>query len=161
VGGNPSYLELLGRVRETALEAYAHQDLPFEKLVAEFQTTRDLNQTPLFNVVFTLQNTPVQDLKLPGLVWHFVGDGGTTSKFELGMNFIDLGGELRGVIEYSTDLFEQETIDEMIQRYLNLLQSVVANPLIHLDELEILLPEEDYVLKQEILINDLMQSFAF
>src|SRR6185295_1581693 len=81
VRGNPSFHELLRRVREAALGAYAHQDLPFEKLVEELQPDRDMSRSPLFQVMFVLQNIPNESLTLPGLQLSGLGSEDTTSKF--------------------------------------------------------------------------------
>ena len=92
VRGNPSFRELLRRVRETALGAYAHQDLPFEKLVEELQPERDMSRSPLFQVMFVLQNAPGEALELEGLSLSGVESAGETAKFELMLALAEGGG---------------------------------------------------------------------
>jgi amino acid adenylation domain-containing protein/non-ribosomal peptide synthase protein (TIGR01720 family) len=105
--------ELLGRVRETALAAYAHQDLPFEKLVVELQPERDLSRTPLFQVVFTLQNAPAGDLAVPGVAFRPLAAESTTAKFDLTLSLAEGGFGLAGAVEYNRDLFDAATARRM------------------------------------------------
>lgn len=141
LSGNPTFRELLNRVREVALLAYAHQDVPFEKLVEELQPERDLSRNPLFSVVFALQNAPMDKLELPGLTLSCLDFDTTTTRFDLELylwecaeNFRNLWGEcepsegLRGVIVYSTDLFDHATITRMVEHFQTLLQGIIANP---------------------------------
>src|SRR5581483_9756274 len=104
----------LKRVREVCLQAYAHQDMPFEKLVAELQPERDLSRQPLFQVMLTLNNTPTTDLSLPGIVLTPVGGQHCTSKFDLAINAIEIEHGVSGWLEYSTDLFDASTIQRLI-----------------------------------------------
>src|SRR5205823_12395737 len=97
--GNPTFRELLQRTREVALGAYAHQDLPFEQLVAELQPERDLSRSPLFNVVFTMQNAPVAPLQLPGLQLASLPVETGTAKYDLVFNCWEEGERLRGSLE--------------------------------------------------------------
>jgi hypothetical protein len=90
LSGNPTFSELLGRVREVTLSAYAHQDLPFEKLVEELQPERDMSRSPLFQVMFVLQNASAETLQLPGLEASEVGGGDETAKFDLTLDLICL-----------------------------------------------------------------------
>jgi hypothetical protein len=114
LSGNPSFRELLGRVREAALEAYAHQDLPFEKLVEELQPERDLSRTPLFQVLLVVQQAGQQEWKLPGLNLSVEPvQGGGTAKFDLTLFLTDTGERLEAAIEYSTELFEEWFVQRM------------------------------------------------
>src|SRR6185503_10043166 len=127
VRGNPSFGELLRRVRETALSAYAHQDLPFEKLVEELQPERDMSRTPLFQVMFVLQNAPGEVLELEGLSLSGVESAGDTAKFELTLGMQELGDMVVGSISYNRDLYEAETIGRMVASYERVLQAVVTD----------------------------------
>ena len=156
LAGDPTFRELLERVRDVTLAAYAHQDLPFEKLVEELQPVRSLNQNPLFQVVFALQNTPMEQLALPGLVISPVEFETKTTRFELELyvwkctdNFRNLWGKgwqetdgLRGVVVYNTDLFDSTTIASLRHHFQTLLAGIVANPDTPLSALPLLTPEE-------------------
>ncbi|MGG6268954.1 non-ribosomal peptide synthetase [Leptolyngbya sp. AN03gr2] len=160
LSGDPTFQALLERVREVTLSAYAHQDLPFEKLVEELQPVRSLGRNPLFQVVFALQNTPMEQLVLPGLVLSPVTLETKTARFDLELyvwkcanNFRNLWGRgwkhsngLRGVIVYNTDLFDSETISLMRQHFQTLLEGIVANPETRLSELSLLTPQEQQTL---------------
>ncbi|NLS92893.1 MAG: amino acid adenylation domain-containing protein [Planctomycetaceae bacterium] len=128
LSANPSFRELLRRVREVTLEAYAHQDLPFERLVEELHPDRNLSQSPLFQVMFVHQNTPQEPLELPGLAVAPLEVDYDASKFDLTMFTYEQAGGLKVSIEYSTDLFEHETIERMFGHFQTLLEGIVANP---------------------------------
>src|SRR5205814_2303115 len=102
LSGNPSFREVLGRVREVCLGAYAHQDLPFEKLVEELQPQRDLSYTPLFQVMFALQNAPREALQLSGLTLSSLEVENQTAKFDLTLFIWEEGEGLSGALEYNT-----------------------------------------------------------
>src|SRR6185312_15094839 len=119
--------ELLRRVKEVCLGAYAHQDVPFEKLVEELQPERDPSRSPLFQVKLVLQNAPQESLRLGGLQLGRVGVERVTAKFDLMLTMVE-GNELSGVLEFNTDLFEEGTIERFGGRYAELLQSIVAEP---------------------------------
>ncbi len=123
--GQPSFRELLGRVRETALAAYMHQDLPFERLVEELAPERSLAQTPLFQVMLVLQNLPVESLPVHDLRLRPVGEAGTTAKFDLSFSFAEHDGELAGAVEYATDLFDGTTVDRMVACFERLLTGLI------------------------------------
>ena len=109
LSGNPTFRELLTRVRDVAFGAYAHQDLPFEQLVQEAQE-RDLSRHPLFQIAIALQNTPIDALELPGLqLDRFEFDSGT-ARLDLELQLWQNPASLQGQMTYSTDLFEQTTI---------------------------------------------------
>ena len=117
LSGDPSFETLLSQVRETTLDAYAHQDLPFEKLVAELQPHRDLSRQPLFQVMFTLQNQPASELKLPGLSLSPIEGEYASSKFDLSLDVFETEDTLWARVDYATDLFEAGTIERLIDAY--------------------------------------------
>ncbi|HEX8149385.1 MAG TPA: amino acid adenylation domain-containing protein [Pyrinomonadaceae bacterium] len=128
LSGEPSFRELLGRVREVALGAYAHQDLPFEKLVEELQPERSLSYGPLFQVVFVLQNTPQEELELPGLRLTQVPVQGETAKFDITLSMTETKRGLRGELEFNTDLFTRESARQLLDHFVVLLRRVVEEP---------------------------------
>ena len=132
LSGDPTFRELLGRVRDTALGAYAHQDLPFEKLVEELQPQRALSHHPLFQVFFTLQNFPLLEVKLAGLTLTPLVLNSGMERFELALAMGEsterLGSVESSSIAYNTDLFDAPTIRRMIGHLRSLLARIVANP---------------------------------
>ena len=126
--GDPSFSELLSRVRDTCLGAYAHQDLPFEKLVEELQPARDLSRNPLFEAMFAFQNVSVSSLNLPGLVSEPIDVSTETSKFDFTLSLTDTSKEFAGFFEYNTDLFNRSTIERMIGHFKMLLEDMLADP---------------------------------
>ena len=124
VSGNLTFEKLLQRVRNVCLGAYAHQDLPFEKLVEELQQERDLSRNPLFQVMFNFQNMPASGLNLIGLRSESVGVDGGTSKFDLMLSLAERDRKLVGFVEYSTDLFDRSTIERMIGHFQTLLEGI-------------------------------------
>jgi len=142
LSGNPSFRELMQRVRETTLGAYVHQDMPFEKLVEELQPERSLSQAPLFQVAFGLQNTPSQTLTLPGLELSQMGFEFDTGRFDLTLWISEYEDELSGVWYYNTDLFEAATIERMQGHFETVLQNVLGQPDTPLSEIEMLTEDE-------------------
>jgi amino acid adenylation domain-containing protein/non-ribosomal peptide synthase protein (TIGR01720 family) len=138
----PSFRELLRRVRETALAAYLHQDVPFEKLVEELAPERSLAHAPLFQAMLVLQNAPVASLEIANLRLRPVGDMGTTAKFDLTLSLAEGDGELRGRMGYATDLFDAVTIDRLVIHYERLLAAILASPETSVAELPLLSPAE-------------------
>ncbi|MGZ3460494.1 MAG: condensation domain-containing protein, partial [Archangium sp.] len=122
------FRELLRQVKEVALGAYAHQEVPFEKLVEEFKPERDTSRTPLFQVVFVLQNAPLSELTLPGLKLQPLDVDGRTAKYDLTVSLRETDAGVEGVIEYNTDLFDKETVERMAGHYARLLEGAVAQP---------------------------------
>ncbi|MEH1855162.1 MAG: amino acid adenylation domain-containing protein [Nostoc sp.] len=149
LAGNPSFEELLTRVREVALGAYVHQDLPFELLVEELQPQRDLSHAPLFQVMFVLQNAPMSDLKLPGMTLSTLVIESGSAKFDLTLEMAETAQGLFATLEYSTDLFEESTISRMAGHLQSLLQGIVANPQGRLSELPLLTELEKHQLLVE------------
>ena len=126
--GDPDFREVLRRVRKVALDAYAHQDLPFEKIVEEMHPQRNFSHWPLFQVLFVLQNTPTKAPRLAGLTVTPVEVESKTATFDLSLLMVEEASSLKGTIEYSTDLFDEETIRRMIGHFQTLLESIVADP---------------------------------
>ena len=124
-----TFIDLLQEVKGTTLEAYSHQEVPFEKVVDAVVKERDMSRNPLFQVLFSLQNTPeVPDLKLGDLSLSSESQDRTTSKFDIAFMLNETSIGIHGTIEYSTVLFKEETIARMVSHYINLLDSVVASP---------------------------------
>ncbi|WP_138500711.1 non-ribosomal peptide synthetase, partial [Nostoc sp. PA-18-2419] len=142
--GNPTFEVLLNRVREVALGAYVHQDLPFELLVEELQPQRDLSHAPLFQVMFVLQNAPMSDLKLPGITLTSLEIESSSAKFDLTLEMAETAQGLFATLEYNTDLFEERTISRMAGHLQSLLEGIVANPRQRLSELPLLTQPEQH-----------------
>jgi amino acid adenylation domain-containing protein len=125
--GNPTFVELLARVREMTLGAYEHQDLPFEKLVEELQPERSLSYTPLFQVMFVLQNAPPSQLELPDLTIAPFKLDLVAARFDLTLQMTETAGGLTGELIYNRDLFDAATIDRMAGHFQILLAGIIAN----------------------------------
>jgi hypothetical protein len=124
--GEPSFQEVLGRVRETTLGAYAHQDVPFEKLVEELEPARDLSRSPLFQVMFVLQNEAnVQESISSELT--AIGLPNTAAQFDLTLAMRESANHLGGILQYNRDLFEQQTVERMVEHFRMLLESIAAD----------------------------------
>jgi non-ribosomal peptide synthetase component F len=136
--GDPTFTELLRRVRETTIGAYAHQDVPFAKLVDEFHIRRELTRNPLFQVVFVLQNAPVRNLELSGLTLTPVDLEVTSAPFDLSFVLSETADALSGAVTYSTELFDKQTVQQLVEHYQNVLEGVVAAPDQRLSSLAIL-----------------------
>jgi amino acid adenylation domain-containing protein len=147
--GEPSFREVMRRVRETALGAYAHQDVPFEKVVEELQPERSLSYSPIFQVMFVYQNTPESEARLEGIELRQEQGRGKTTKFDLTMNLEEKGGKVVGTIEYSTDLFEGHTVCRMIMHFERLVKALVEDPGQRVSEAELLSDRE----RQQIVIE--------
>jgi amino acid adenylation domain-containing protein len=157
LSGNPTFRELLKRVREVSLEAYAHQELPFEKLVEELQPQRSLSHMPLVQVLFALQNVPKTNLVMPSLdVSEFSFDR-HTSKLDLSLYTRETDEGLSNWFEYSTDLFEAATIERMAGHFEILLNAIVTDPDQRLAELPLLTAPEQARLLTEL--NNTSQAF--
>jgi amino acid adenylation domain-containing protein len=128
LSGDPTFVELLSQVRETALGAYAHQDLPFEKLVEELHPERDPGRNPLFQVMFQMQNSARAELHLKDLTVKALDVSTGTAKFDLMLAIREDNGELLCVMEYSSELFTGDTVARMLHQYQILLQAIVNDP---------------------------------
>ncbi|WP_375773015.1 amino acid adenylation domain-containing protein [Archangium gephyra] len=149
VRGEESFRELLRQVREVALGAYAHEEVPFDKLVEALNPPRDTSRAPLFQVSFALQNAPSPDLKLPGIESRPLELTGQVSKYDLTLSLRETGTGLEGIVEYSTDLFDASTIARMAGHLRTLLEGVVADPGRCIGELPLLSEEERRLLLVE------------
>ena len=138
LSGNPTFIELLGRVRETALGAYAHQDVPFEKIVESLKLTRDLSRNPLVQALFVLQNVPPPFLQLPGLDVEALEFDHEVSRFDLGLFMEETEEGVTGVWKFSRDLFEPDTIAKMAQQFVTLLSQVATSSERQIEKLDLL-----------------------
>ena len=145
LSGDPGFRELLGLVRRTAIEAYSHQYLPFERLVEVLRPSREADRTPLFQVMFVLDNAPLPPLRSPDLVLEPLEITSGTSKFDLMLTAAELPEGLSLTMEYSTELFEAATIDRMLGHFGALLGAAVADPEQCLEEVPLVsdIEEED------------------
>jgi amino acid adenylation domain-containing protein len=181
LSGNPNFREVLNRVKDVALGAYAHQDLPFEKLVEELHPERNLNQNPLFQVVFALQNAPMTALELPNLTLSPLPFETETTRFDLELHlwepnnqnglWADSAEGISGFVIYSTDLFDEATIARMLEHFEILLEGIVSNPEQQISNLPLLSESElDNVLvkwndtqldyPQDKLVHQLFENIA-
>ncbi len=142
LSGNPTFNALLARVRETALGAYAHQDMPFEKVVGTVAADRNMSHTPLFQVMFVLQNTPYEPLELPGLTMTEVPIDTGIALFDLTLVMEESAEGVTGGIEYNTDLFDESTIERMSRHFTILLESLLNDPTQKIGSVPVLLQEE-------------------
>jgi amino acid adenylation domain-containing protein len=146
LSGDPTFRELLGRVREVTLGAFAHQDVPFEMLVEELQPERDTSRTPLFQVMFSLQNTPLPPLRMGDLEISLLDDETEVSPFDLSFDVTERADGLLCTLEYNTDLFGGATIRRMLKHFAVLLDAAVTDPSASLHALPLLTDEERHQL---------------
>ncbi|HZG51628.1 MAG TPA: condensation domain-containing protein, partial [Pyrinomonadaceae bacterium] len=136
LSGNPTFRETLARVRETALSAYAHQEVPFDKVVETLNPERDLSRNPLFQVMFGMNNAPRPALDLGGLKLSNVALDNETAVFDLSLYVTDMRDGLVGLLRYNADLFESGTANRLLRRYEILLGLAAERPDATLDALE-------------------------
>ncbi|AFZ12486.1 amino acid adenylation domain protein [Crinalium epipsammum PCC 9333] len=168
LSGNPSFKKLLSRVREVALGAYVHQDLPFEQLVEALQPARNLSYTPLFQVMFGVQKAPMPALEFADLTLTPLEVETKTSKFDLTLLVEETDQGLVGYWEYNTDLFDSSTIARMAGHFQTLLSAIVSNLDQRLSDLPLLTAAEQQMLKewndtqaeipQNVSINELFET---
>ncbi|HEX8245657.1 MAG TPA: condensation domain-containing protein, partial [Longimicrobium sp.] len=142
LSGDPAFREVLGRVREVTLSAYEHQEVPFERLVAELQPERTLSHSPLFQVLFTLQTAGGAGAALPGVSVSPVEAERVSAKFDLSLVLTPTPRGLRGGLTYSTDLFDRGTVDRMLGHLARVLEQVAADADVRLSRLALAGPEE-------------------
>ncbi|MDJ0842598.1 MAG: amino acid adenylation domain-containing protein, partial [Acidobacteriota bacterium] len=146
-GGDPAFTELLARVRNTSLDAFANQELPFERVVDAVQPERDLSHTPLFQLMFSLQNMPGSDIELPGLTLRQEGSAGDLANFDITLTFVEGGDVLTGSVEYNTDLFDLGTIRRMMKHLQHLYKGIVQVSEARLSQLPLMSEAERSQLK--------------
>jgi hypothetical protein len=150
LSGNPTFVELLAREREVVLGAYDNQDTPFERVVEELQPERDLSRSPLFGVMFVLQNAPREQLRANALEFELMPGDQKTAKFDLLLSLSRTNLGLNGILEYRTDLFDRETVERLVAYLQQLLAAIVANPMSRLSELPALNGNESRPLQRDI-----------
>jgi amino acid adenylation domain-containing protein len=143
---NPTFKELLAQVREMALDAYEHQDLSFEKLVEKLQPERSLTHSPLFQVMFVLQNAPRTSLTFEELSASPVRIEAETAKFDLTLSMSETGEGMSGLVEYNSDLFDGATIDRLLDHFQILLEGIIGNPDQQISELPLMTQAEQHQL---------------
>ncbi|MEW5929242.1 MAG: amino acid adenylation domain-containing protein [Gemmatimonadota bacterium] len=148
LSGRPGFRELVRRVREASFGAFAHQDLPFEKIVEELKPERDPSRPPIFQVIFALQNAPGDAMRSPGLEWSGWGGEGRTAKYDLSLVLVETPDGLGGVIEYNTDLFDRATAERMAAELGIVLEAVAAAPDLPVADLPLLVPGEHELLAE-------------
>ncbi|MEU5227132.1 amino acid adenylation domain-containing protein [Streptomyces toyocaensis] len=147
--GDPSFERLLDRVRGTCLDAYAHADVPFERLVERLAPTRDLSRSPLFQVMFVFGNVPMPETDEPGLPrLEMLRTDTGAAKFDLFFALVPQGEAMRVVLEYDTDLFDRTTAERLLDHYRRLLGAAVRRPRLRMSELPLASPEEERLLRE-------------
>ncbi|MFI5470416.1 amino acid adenylation domain-containing protein [Streptomyces cacaoi] len=126
--GDPAFGELLGRVRDTSLEGFAHQRVPFGRLVTGLVPERDLSRSPLVQVLFALQNVELGTLDVPGVDSEYVDVSAANSQFDLNLRMIDTGRELVGWLDHDVELFDAATVERFVEHFTNVLTAVAADP---------------------------------
>jgi len=134
---DPQFIHLLDRVKETTLQAYSNQDIPFEKIVDALKVERRTDKHPLFQTVFVMQNVPEPDYSVGNLKVEMLPFKKNISKFDMTLSFIEKKDGLKGTLEYSTDLYKPQTIAKFIKDWMNLLNAIVENPRIRPSEYSI------------------------
>ncbi|HEY0603024.1 MAG TPA: amino acid adenylation domain-containing protein [Herpetosiphonaceae bacterium] len=144
--GNPRFRDLLGQVRETALDVFAHQELPFEVLVEELHPKRDLSYNPVFQVLFMFQNVPAQEAQPATIDVERIDSDSATTMFDLALSMMSVDGGLVGLLRYDTDLFAEATIERMTGHFQRLLAAIAADANTRIAELPLLTEVEQHQL---------------
>ncbi len=140
----PTVRKLLQQVRDVTLQAYDHQDIPFEKLVEVLQPERNLNRNPFFQVLFVLQNTPMSQIALRDLVLTPVDVHNETAKFDLELSLTEIAHTIEGYFEFNTDILDEQTVARMSAHFEQVLRAMVADPYQLVSALPLLSSEETY-----------------
>jgi amino acid adenylation domain-containing protein/non-ribosomal peptide synthase protein (TIGR01720 family) len=143
---HPTFLAVLAKVKDCTLSAYANQDIPFDLIIESVKSDRSLSHTPLFQVMFVLQNAPQSNMELPNLTWESLEIEATTTKFDLSLLIEETATELKACWEYSTDLFNPDTISRLSEHFQTLLSGIVANPEQSITQLPLLTAKEQQLL---------------
>ncbi|TKB58992.1 MAG: amino acid adenylation domain-containing protein [Nitrospira sp.] len=147
LSGNPTFVEMLARVRDTALGAYANQDFPFDKLVETMHSTRDHSSAPLVQVLFNLPNAPIGEINVQGLSWVLFEVDTRAAQFDLSLT-VETEIARKAYLTFNTDLFERQTAERMLGQYKVLLHNALANPTAKLSDLSMLtVPERTQILQ--------------
>lgn len=144
LSGSPTFREFLSWVRNTAVDAFSYQDIPFERLVIELKPGRDLSSHPLFQSMFVMQNSSADDWSVPGVQFApaNVDLATSTAKFDLTLYMREVSGSLHGTFEYATDIFFRSTIERFAEHFIQLLRSIVSHPDARVATLDILPQQE-------------------
>lgn len=151
LSGSPGFGQLLERIRKVTSGAYDNQDIPFEKLVEEFQPERYMSLTPLFQVMLVLQNVPKQKISLPNSNFSItpISVHNKTCKFDLWISITPLGKILKGVIEYNSDIFNISTIKRLVNHLRILVEEILRDPDRAINDFSIISPgEKEQLLKE-------------
>ena len=147
LSGRPTFRELLARVREVCLGAYAHQEIPFEPLLEQLRIKRDLSRTPLFQTMLVLLNTPVTSptstADMMGLTFSPVKIDNGTTKFDLSLSLTETADGIDGVLDFNVDLFDPPTIQRLLGHFRSILEAVVRDPAVRLQDLPLLCEAEE------------------
>jgi non-ribosomal peptide synthetase component F len=149
VKGDMRFVDLLARVREVALGAYKNQDIPFEYLVEDLRPSRSMSYSPLFQVMFALQNLPNEQVEAEGLKFSMVQFDYNVAKFDLTLSMYETESGLQGNVEYNADLFDAQTIKRLIEHYRMLIDGVIEDPRGRIGSFQLLTPRE----RQQVLVE--------
>jgi len=150
LNGGLSFSEILRRVRKTSLEAFAHQDFPYENLLEVLKPKRDMNRPPLFQVVFNLQNAPMPNLNIPGLETNFLEVDKGVSQYDMTLMFSKTKGHYNAIVEYNSSLFKLETIEKMFKFYCDILGFAINQPDTPIGKLKLVSDEEFQYINQNL-----------
>ncbi|MCL6261367.1 amino acid adenylation domain-containing protein [Aquiflexum sp. TKW24L] len=152
--GTMTFTELLKEIRSTALDSFEFQQIPFEMVVESLGQKRDLSRNPVFQVLFVLQNVPKNEVQLEDVLVSEETYEHFTSKFDMTFELIEVESGIEGIAEYNTDLYRPDTIERFVTHYIHLLKSILENPSLNLDHLNIIPTEEKTLLLETLNATD-------